>query len=61
VNRYDIYLRIKATNQVTAGLLSLLEIPRARSNRINIDLATKLPMTKTGNNTIITIVDALTK
>jgi hypothetical protein len=38
-----------------------LKIPRARSERINIDFVSKLPMTKKGNDTIVTIIDGLIK
>jgi hypothetical protein len=43
------------------GLLSPLKILRARGERVNIDFVTKLPVTKIRNDTIITIIDGLTK
>jgi hypothetical protein len=52
--------RAKSTNQKPYGLLQPLDVPSARWQRINIDFITKLP-TSNGNDTIITIVDGLTK
>jgi transposase InsO family protein len=43
------------------GLLQPLTIPEERWRRINIEFITKLPATGRGNDTIITIIDALTK
>jgi hypothetical protein len=57
----DNYLQVKASSQVTVGLLSLLEIPATRGERINIDFTAKLPITKNGNDTIVTITDGLRK
>lgn len=54
-------LRVKPKNQLPAGLLSPLDIPAARGERINIDFVTKLPTSTSGNDTIVTIVDGLTK
>jgi hypothetical protein len=54
-------LRIKPRNQLPAGLLSPLDIPAARGERVNIDFITKLPTTTAGNDTIVTIIDGLTK
>jgi hypothetical protein len=54
-------LRVKPKNQLPAGLLSPLPIPSSRTERINIDFITKLPMTTPGKDTIITIVDGLSK
>jgi hypothetical protein len=53
--------RTKPSNQKPYGLLQPLDIPDERWRRINIDFITKLPTTKNGNDTIITIIDALTK
>jgi hypothetical protein len=61
VNACDTCLRVKASNRVTEGLLSPLEIPNAWGGRVNIDFVTKLPMSKSGNDTIVKIIDALTK
>jgi hypothetical protein len=54
-------LQIKATNRKPAGLLTPLEITISRGERINIDFVTELPVTKAGNNTIVMIIDGLTK
>jgi hypothetical protein len=61
VNACDTCLRVKASNRATVGSLSLLETPNARGERININCLTKLPMSKSGNDTIVTIIDAITK
>jgi hypothetical protein len=53
--------RTKPSNEKPFGLLQLLDIPEERWRRINIDFITKLPTTARGNDTIITIIDALTK
>jgi hypothetical protein len=53
--------RTKPSNEKPFGLLQPLDIPEERWRRINIDFITKLPTTARGNNTIITIIDALTK
>jgi hypothetical protein len=53
--------RTKSSNQKPYGLLQPLDIPDERWRRINIDFITKLPTTQDGNDTIITIIDALTK
>jgi putative transposase len=53
--------RTKSSNQKPYGLLQPLDIPDERWRRINIDFITKLPTTANGNDTIITIIDVLTK
>jgi transposase InsO family protein len=53
--------RTKPSNQKPYGLLQPLDVPDERWRRINIDFITKLPTTKLGHDTIITIIDALTK
>jgi hypothetical protein len=53
--------RTKPSNQKPFGLLQPLDIPEERWRRINLDFITKLPTTARGNDTIITIIDALTK
>jgi hypothetical protein len=53
--------RTKSSNQQPYGLLQPLDIPDERWRRINVDFITKLPTTANGNDTIITIIDALTK
>jgi hypothetical protein len=54
-------LRVKASNQRPAGLLTPLEIPSTRGKRVNIDFVTKLLTTTRNHDTIITIIDGLTK
>ena len=53
--------RTKSSNQVPYGLLQPLDIPEDRWKRINIDFITKLPTTESGNDTIVTFIDGLTK
>ena len=53
--------RTKPSNQKPYGLLQPLDIPDERWRRINIDFITKLLTTRTDQDTIITIIDALTK
>jgi len=53
--------RSKPFNQCPYGLLQPLEIPAERWKRINIDFIVKLPSSSSGNDTIITFIDGLTK
>ena len=53
--------RAKPFNQRPYGLLQPLEIPAERWKRINIDFIVKLPKSSSGNDTIITFIDGLTK
>jgi len=53
--------RSKASNQKPYGLLQPLEVPAERWKRINIDFIVKLPVCSSGNDTIITFIDGLTK
>jgi hypothetical protein len=53
--------RVKPSNHLPYGLLQPLDIPSERWNRINIDFITKLPASADGTDTIVTIVDPLTK
>jgi len=53
--------RSKPFNQRSYGLLQPLEIPAERWKRINIDFIVKLPSSSSGNDTIITFIDGLTK
>ena len=53
--------RAKPFNQRPYGLLQPLEIPAERWKRINIDFIVKLPTSSSGNDTIITFIDGLTK
>jgi hypothetical protein len=61
VRRCGVCARTKPSNEKPFGLLQPLDIPEERWRRINIDFVTKLPTTARGNDTIITIIDALTK
>jgi len=51
----------KATNQLKNGLLQPLPIPNNKFDDISMDFITHLPTTNNGNNTILVIVDRLTK
>ena len=53
--------RAKASNQKPYGLVLSLDIPSERWKRINIDFIVKLPLSSSGNDTIITFIDELTK
>jgi hypothetical protein len=61
VSGYDTSLRIKASNRVPAGLLSLLAILSVCGKKINIDFVTKLLVTENGNDSTVTIINGLTK
>ena len=52
--------RVKPSNHLPYGLLQPLDIPAERWSRINVDFITKLPDSE-GCDTIVTIIDALTK
>jgi hypothetical protein len=54
-------LRIKAVNQKPTGLLSPLDIPLSRGEHIYIDFVTKLLTMSQNHDTIVTIIDGLTK
>ncbi|GJV09527.1 putative reverse transcriptase domain-containing protein [Tanacetum coccineum] len=53
--------RVKAECQKPSGLLVQPEIPMWKWERITMDFITKLPKTSNGHNTILVIVDRLTK
>nr|GEZ69288.1 putative reverse transcriptase domain-containing protein [Tanacetum cinerariifolium] len=53
--------KVKAEHQRPSGLLQQLEIPKWKSDKINMDLITKLPRLRSGHDTIWVIVDRLTK
>jgi hypothetical protein len=61
VSTCDICHRIKPNNALPYGLTMPLPIPGERGDRINIDFITKMPASEKGNDTIVTIVDSLTK
>ncbi|GKC41917.1 reverse transcriptase domain-containing protein, partial [Tanacetum coccineum] len=51
----------KAEHQKPSGLLVQLEIPQWKWGKITIDFVTKLPKMPTRKDTILVIVDRLTK
>lgn len=53
--------RNKASNQLPSGLLQPIPTPERRWDTVTIDFIGPLPLTKKGNNSIITIVDKTTK
>lgn len=61
VSTCDICHRIKPNNALPYGLTMPLPIPGDRGDRINIDFITKMPASEKGNDTIVTIIDSLTK
>ncbi|GJU92914.1 reverse transcriptase domain-containing protein [Tanacetum coccineum] len=54
-------LKVKAEHQRPSGLLQQPEIPEWKWDKITMDFITKLPRSKSGNDTIWVIVDRLTK
>lgn len=61
VHGCDACQRHKVINAKPAGLLAPLPIPKKKWFTITMDLITKLPKTKTGQDAIIVFVDKLTK
>jgi len=53
--------RIKHKNARPYGLLQALPIPLKRTEQVNIDFVTKLPMLEAIYNTVVTIIDPLMK
>ncbi|GJV75707.1 putative reverse transcriptase domain-containing protein [Tanacetum coccineum] len=53
--------KVKAEHQRPSGLLQQPEIPEWKWDKITMDFITKLPRSKSGNDTIWAIVDRLTK
>ena len=53
--------RNKASNQRPAGLLQPLEVPGQRWERISMDFVTHLPKTRAGYDSLLVIVDYVTK
>ena len=57
----DMCHRIKAQNDLPYGLLEPLDVPESRWARIGIDFITKLPRSSGGHDTVISVIDHLTK
>jgi hypothetical protein len=57
----DSYQRNKTSNQKPIGLLQPLEIPTVRFEQVSVDFITTLPETKANHDTVMVIVDKLTK
>ena len=53
--------RNKVSNQRSAGLLQPLEVPGQRWERVSLDFITHLPRTRAGYDTLLVIVDYVTK
>ena len=53
--------RNKASNQRSAGLLQPLEVPSQRWERVSMDFITHLPRTRSGYDSLLVIVDYITK
>ena len=49
----------KSLNQMPAGLLQQLVIPSRRWSHVSLDFITDLPLTKTGRDSILVLVDSL--
>jgi len=61
ITRCDICHHAKHKNARLYGLLQVLPIPLERTERVNIDFVTKLPMSESGYDAVVTINDPLTK
>ncbi len=57
----DVCQRVKAEHQKLAGLLQPLKIPEWKWEEIGMDFITGLPRTSTGHDSILVVVDRLTK
>jgi len=57
----DICHRVKHKNARPYRLLQVLPIPFERTEWVNIDFITKLPISETGYNAVATIINPLTK
>ena len=51
----------KSLNQRPAGILQQLIIPSRRWSHVSLDFITDLPLTKTGHDSILVLVDSLSK
>jgi len=61
VKSCDSCQRIKASQQVPAGLLQPLPIPRQPWDQVSMDFITQLPQTKAGWDAIVVFVDTFSK
>jgi hypothetical protein len=61
VKSCDSCQRIKASQQVPAGLLQPLPIPKQPWDQVSMDFITQLPLTKAGWDAIIVFVDTFSK
>jgi hypothetical protein len=57
----DTYQRVKAEHQQPVGLLQLLQVPEWKWEEIAMDFIVGLPRTHSGYDSILVIVDGLTK
>ena len=53
--------RNKASTQLPAGLLQPLKIPEGRWDSVSMDFITQLPKTESGYDTILVVMDRLSK
>ena len=61
IHTCDSCQRVKAVRQKPAGLLQPLEIPEKRWQSVSMDFITDLPATSRGKDTILVVVDRLSK
>nr|GEU52922.1 retrovirus-related Pol polyprotein from transposon TNT 1-94 [Tanacetum cinerariifolium] len=61
ITKYLTCSKVKAEHQKPSGLLVQPEIPQCKWEKITMDFITKLPKTSSGYDTILVIVDHLTK
>nr|GEW51774.1 reverse transcriptase domain-containing protein [Tanacetum cinerariifolium] len=61
VSKYLACVKVKAEHQKPSGLLVQPKIPEWKWDNITIDFVTKLPKSSQGYDTILVVVDRLTK
>src|SRR5947209_2006041 len=61
ISTCDACQRNKVTNQKPVGLLQTLKTPSRRWEQVTMDFITHLPVTKNGNDSIVVLVDRLSK